>query len=112
MCYKENDRLCLVEDAEGLAEFPEAGHHLLLDEVERHGDGGEAEHEVNDARDELDVALFEHLGAGHEIAEADRGQRDEAEVGAVQVRPLFPSGKHDRPEANVPANYIIINIKR
>ena len=62
---------------------------LFLDEVEAHGDHGDADEEVEGAEDELLVAV-QALLVGHEVAEADGGQRDEAEVAAVQQGPPLP----------------------
>ena len=62
---------------------------LLLHEVEAHGDHGDADEEVEGAEDELVVAV-QALLVGHEVAEADGGQGDEAEVAAVQQGPSLP----------------------
>lgn len=66
--------------------------HLLLHQVEAHGDDGHPQHQVHGAEDEIHVQLLgrENLVAGHDVAEADGAQRDEAEVGAVQEAPVLP----------------------
>jgi len=84
---------------------PALGHHLLLDERERHGDQDQAEQQVAAAGDQLQlpvlrVRALERL-AGHQVAEPDGGQGDEAEVSAVDERPALPSGEHRRAQAYV-----------
>ena len=58
-----------VEDAEVLADALHPDDHLLLDEVERHGDDGQTHHQVQNARGQLRLAFLQHFGAGHQIPE-------------------------------------------
>ena len=41
--------------------------------------------------------------SGHEVAEADGGERDEAEVGGRQQVPPLPHGEEETAAADVPA---------
>jgi len=78
---------------------------LLLHEVETHGEQREAEREPERAEDQLLVRRpLVHVGAGHDVAEADRGERDEAEVGAGEVVPALPGGEQRRPGHDVCGN--------
>jgi len=84
---------------------PALGHHLFLDERERHGDQDKAEQQVTAARDQLQltvlrVGALERL-ARHQVTEPDRGQRDETEVRAVDERPALPGGEHGRAQTDV-----------
>lgn len=95
----------LFQQAHEAGGVPALGHHLLLDERERHGDQHQAEQQVAAARDQLQLAVLrvgalERL-AGHQVAEPDGGQRDEAEVRAVDERPSFPGGEHGRAQTDV-----------
>lgn len=95
----------LFQQAHETGRVPALGHHLLLDQRERHGDQHQAEQQVTAARDQLQLAVLrvgalERL-AGHQVAEPDGGQRDEAEVRAVDERPSLPGGEHSRAQANV-----------
>jgi len=84
---------------------PALGHHLLLDQRERHGDQHQPEQQVAAARDHLQLAVLRVRAlerfAGHQVAEPDGGQRDEAEVRAVDERPALPRGEHGRAHAYV-----------
>ena len=90
-------------------EFAAAPFELLLDlllhQVEAHGEQRQSERQPDGAEDELLGAgpLFQP-GAGHDVAEPDRRQRDEAEVGPGQVVPLFPQREQHRPDENVGGN--------
>jgi len=66
--------------------------HLLLHQVEAHGDDGHPQHQVHGAEDETHVRRVD-LTAGHDVAKADGAQRDEAEVGAVQEVPVLVLGE-------------------
>ena len=84
----------VLDDAERDGELPELDDDLLLHEVDHHGDDGEAHEEVDAGDDELGLAVLgavvEDGVAGHKVAEADGGERDEAEVAAVQHAPALP----------------------
>ena len=67
-----------VEDDE-LGDY--AVPHLLLHEVEAHGDHGDAEEEVEGAEGDPGLPVL-HLLVRSQVSEADRGQGDETEVGA------------------------------
>lgn len=85
--------------------------YLFLDEIEGHGDDGETEEEVENARHQLVLALFQHFAAGHQITKANGRQCDETEIGAVQKRPLFPRTKHNRTQTcRVEMNAVIIRM--
>ncbi len=79
----------VLEDAELPADHLDVVDDLLLDEVEAHGDHGDAEEEVGGAERQLALAVLA-ARVGHEVAEADGRQRDEAEVARVQQRPALP----------------------
>ena len=79
----------VLEDAELPAEVLDVVDDLLLDEVEAHGDHGDAEQEVEGAEGEAYLAVLALL-VGHEVAEADGGEGDEAEVAAVHQGPALP----------------------
>ena len=79
----------VLEDAKLPAEVLDVVDDLLLDEVEAHGDHGDAEQEVEGAEGEAYLAVLALL-VGHEVAEADRGEGDEAEVAAVHQGPALP----------------------
>jgi len=84
---------------------PALGHHLFLDERERHGDQDQAEQQVTAARDQLQLSVLSvgalERFARYQVTEPNRGQRDEAEVRAVDERPALPCGEHGRAQTNV-----------
>jgi len=84
---------------------PALGHHLLLDERERHGDQDQAEQQVTAARDQLQLSVLSvgalERFARYQVAEPNRGQRNKAEVRAVDERPALPCGEHGRAQTNV-----------
>lgn len=95
----------LLEEAHVAGHVPALGHHLFLDERERHGDEDEPEQQVPAAGDQLQlpvlrVGALERL-AGHQVAEPDGGQRDEAKVRAVNERPALPGSEHGGAQAYV-----------
>jgi len=58
-------------------------YYLFLDEIKGHGDDSETKEKVEDARNQLVLSLFKHFAAGHQIAKANRRQRNETKVSAV-----------------------------
>lgn len=79
--------------------------HLLLHQVEAHGDESHAEHQVHGTEDEtqLNFLAADHSLARNDVSEPNRAEAYEAEVRAVQEVPSLPFGEQDRAEANVPA---------
>jgi len=64
---------------------------FFLHQVEAHGDQRESEGQPQRTDDELlSAGPLLHAGARHDVAEADGGQRDEAEIGPRQVVPVLP----------------------
>ncbi len=58
-----------VENAQPLTEFPKPSHHLVLHQIERHGDDGQSDDQIEAAQHQLVLAFVcfrtEHVGAGH-----------------------------------------------
>lgn len=94
---------------------PDLHHHVLLHQVETHGDQGHAEHQVHGAQDEAQLDALQRAGAGngavvraqdlaagHEVTEPDGAQRYEAEVRPVEELPFFPLGEQHRATGYVP----------
>ena len=79
----------VLENAELFSESLDTVDDLLLDQIEAHGNHGDAEEQVEWAKRQ---SLFPVLTLliGHEVAEADGGQSNEAEVAAVQEGPALP----------------------
>ena len=94
-----------VEDAELLSDPAALGDDLVLHEGEAHGQDGHAEHDVDGAQEQLGLSLrVLEVGAGHDVAEADGGERDEAEVGGLQPVPAFPQPEQHRAAEDVAAD--------
>ena len=86
-----------------------------MHETETHRDHGHPEDDVQRHEDELEVdeaaqelVLVHHLVllhldgvSGDHVAEADGGERDEAEVEAVEEEPLLPLAEEDGAAAEV-----------
>lgn len=91
---------------------PDLHHHVLLHQVETHGDQRHAEHQVHGAQYEAELDAFYgtgpgaagvgHVAAGHEVAEPDGAQRYETEIRAVEELPVFPFGKQHGTSGYVP----------
>lgn len=95
----------LLEEAHVASSVPALGHHLLLDQRERHGDQHQSEQQVTAARDQLELTVLrvralERL-ARYQVTEPDGGQRDEAKVRTVDERPALPGGEHGRTQTYV-----------
>lgn len=79
-----------------------------MHEVEAHGNERQAHEEIERASDELELGLGVRVVdrvAGHVVAEADRAQRDEAEVDALEDGPFFERLKEDAAEQDVRAEH-------
>ncbi len=79
----------VLENSQLSAEGLDVVNDLLLDEVEAHRNHSDAEEQVERAEGEALFAVFALL-VGHQVAEADRRQRDETKVAAVEKRPALP----------------------
>lgn len=99
---------------------PDLHHHVLLHQVEAHGDQSHAQHQVHGTQYEAELHALDgtlpHLAGGavvlvlrrigglaarHEVTEPDGAQRYETEIRPVEKRPLFPFGEQDRSAGNV-----------
>ena len=84
-------RLLVVRKAESTCKREEFLTTFRLDQLEAHGQQSETEEQVERAGHSLRlVSPGVGLEARNDVAEADGGEGDEAEVGAVEVAPVFP----------------------
>jgi len=78
---------------------------LLLHQVEAHRQQRQAERQPERAEHQLLARCpLVHVGAGHDVAEADRRQRDEAEVRPGEVVPVLPEREQHRSGEDVAAD--------
>jgi len=80
--------LLALEEADLRAEEAELAPHLFLHEVEAHGQQCQTDEQVQGAQHHPALRGRLQAEAGHVVAEADRAERDEAEVEADEVVPL------------------------
>ena len=94
----------LLHETDLLADPTELGCDLLLYETEAHGQDGHAEQHVDGRADHLPLVagVLEISRAGHDVAESDSRDGDEAEVGSLQRVPAFPHAEQERPHEDVP----------
>jgi hypothetical protein len=76
---------------------------LVVDDVEAHRRQRHPRHDVNRAEPYRGVGVVvpEGVGARHHVPEPDRRQTHEAEVEAVEERPVFQFVQGERPQADV-----------
>ena len=76
--------LLIIIDAAVSGKSGAGVHDLLLDQVDGHGEDGQAEQHIDDAAQQLVLAVRGvHVGdgvAGDKVTEADGGQGDESKV--------------------------------
>lgn len=82
----------VLDDAESARDRLDRIDDLLLHQVEAHGEQRDAEQQVQRAQGDADFGRCFILRR-HEIAEADGGERDEAEISRVEQFPTFPLGE-------------------
>lgn len=94
--------------AAGSTEDPDHAYHLLLDEVEAHGDQAHPGEDVERAGAQ---AEFLQGGRGrvtahrHQVAEANCAEAGEAEVATLQQTPALETVEHDRAAAYIHQHY-------
>ncbi len=96
----------VIDDAQPHSQPPELGSHLLLHQIEAHGHQRQAHEQVDGHARQLVLGLVVRVVdrvAGHEVAEADGAQSDEAEVDAVQDGPLLYRVEDDAAQDDVRA---------
>lgn len=78
-------------------------HDLVVDDVEAHGGQGHAGHDVDGAEPDccVGVVVGEGVVARHHVAEADGGEAHEAEIEAVEQRPVFQLVEDEGAETDV-----------
>lgn len=91
---------------------PDLHHHVLLHQIETHGDQCHAEHQVHGAQNEAELDAFYgtgpgttrvgHVAAGYEVTEPDGAQRYETEIRSVEELPIFPFRKQHGTTGYVP----------
>jgi len=91
----------LLDEAKATAKSAKLIARLLLHEVEAHGDQSETAHEVQATHDVLLRPPRIEAGSGDIVAEADGGQRDEAEIGSDQRLPVFGQAEEKRTEKDI-----------
>ena len=96
----------LLHETNLLADPTKLGCDLLLDETEAHGQDGHAEQHVDGRADHLPLVagVLEVGRTGHDVAESDRRDCDEAEVGRLQRVPAFPHAEQQRPHEDIPGD--------
>lgn len=81
---------------------PDLHHHVLLHQIEAHGDQRHAQHQIHGTQYETQLDALDRTGtssrtgdvaAWHEITEPDGAQRYKTEVRPVEELPVFPFGK-------------------
>lgn len=90
--------------AAGSTEDPDHAYHLLLDEVEAHGDQAHPGEDVERAGAQTELLQGGRGGVAshrHQVAEADRAKTGEAEVATLQQTPTLQTIEHDRAAAYV-----------
>lgn len=97
-CDHYSSRVGAFENANGKRNLSAFGQHFLLHQSEGHRDKNEAQEQVSAAGYQLQLSVLrvgplERL-ARHQVSEADGGERDEAEICAVQEAPLLPGREH------------------
>ena len=104
----------LLKQTEAPAAAPEQLPRLLLHQIEAHGEQRQTADEVQRAENQLLLRRPRvEARAGHEVAEADRRQRDEAEVRSDEKVPLgFPEAEHERAEADVAEDQSEAHVQR
>jgi len=90
-----------VDETESASESSELVARLLLHEVKAHGDEGQATDEVQTADDVLLRSERVERRARHIVAEPDRRQSDEAEIGGDERLPSFPQMEQERTQQDV-----------
>ena len=91
----------VAKQPEATTEAAELVGCLLLHQAEAHGHERHAEDEIQRAGDHLLRAVRVEAGARHVVAEADGGQRDEAEVGGDERVPALGQREQERSEHDV-----------
>jgi len=109
VCMHSTQRLSVVLRVLEKSQFLAKPLALLLDlflhEVEAHGKQGEAERQPERAENQLLAGRpLVHVRAGHYVPEADRRQRDEAEVRPGQVVPVLPECEEHSPGEDIAGN--------
>lgn len=108
-CFFNLIRFLLVlvfDDAQVSGHSLDVADDLLLNQVEAHGQQGDAEQQVQRAEPDAQsgvITLVHHPLGGHEIPEPDGGERYETEVSRIQEFPIFPVLEQER------AHYYVAN---
>lgn len=94
----------VLDDAQVSGHGLDVADDFLLDEVEAHGQQRDAEQQVQRTEPYAQIGVFalvDHPLGGHEVAEPDGGQRDEAEVRRVRELPILPAPEQERAHDDV-----------
>jgi hypothetical protein len=91
--------------AEVLAELLHFHSDFLAHQVETHRDQSEADEDVDEVDDQFGLVAVLGGGPRDEVPESQLAQTGDAEVGAVEVRPLLPLGEHDGSGEDVGADH-------
>lgn len=93
--------------AEVLAHLLHLDLNILPHQVVAHGHQTQTQQHVTEGNQQLRLITLEgvNIGAWHQITQAQLAQAGDAEVGAVQVAPLLPSGEHDGPGEHISSNH-------
>jgi len=97
--YRSRDRV--ANQSETTTKTPQLVGGLFLHQVEAHCHQRHAADEVQRAGDHLLRAIRVEAGARHVVAEADRRQSDETEVGGDQRVPVLGQSEQERAEHDV-----------